>query len=608
MKMKYFLIRGAVGCLAGVSLLTTAQAWTIPSPATTEHPSIEQAPASDPRTYPDDAGFEQRRTLVIDGLAPIDLARWRTGWFKGGDPGKYLPLSAMAKLVRNADDAAARQYMNDDRSYKEFYHFAVVNWARFMPIFGDALTAETKTRFAGVHGPQNHYFDQGGTENHKVMWLCAANVLPSYIEGNKFSGLSTDAALKRAKEDLRSYVRDLYAAGQGEWDSSTYLMFDLHGMLNIYDFAKDPETRLIAKAALDWYTAGYALKYRDGVYTAPNQRGFAPKPVESISDQTGWLWWGSNATITTNETRGFLYAMHPATSGWRPNRVLCHIARKELTGLPVEQRNTKPNYYYGIGSKPIPGQHLETVYIAPKFTIGTMWNGHGSQLTRFQIAVESDKGAVTFTGGNPRKSDHTGAKVGIGLDYGTGRYTQFAAMGPTGMSLSRCPEDDAEAAYSYVTVPEGIEPKAVKGWQTMTMGATTVAIYPIGGTAELTQTETDKRGQSTRYLKIAGNQTGFVAHVGALADLDVIKVEGTTVTGTDGRKLEMTFVPASGGDAHGNQLASVKIGGQAVDTTNWPIYSGPFVKLEKGVLTVSDGKDGYTVNFSGELPVYGPIQ
>jgi hypothetical protein len=34
------------------------------------------------------------------------------------------------------------------------------------------------------------------------------------------------------------------------------------------------------------------------------------------------------------------------------------------------------------------------------------------------------------------------------------------------------------------------------------------------------------------------------------------------------------------------------------------IYSGPFVKLANSVLEISDGKEGYAVDFSGDLPVY----
>lgn len=168
-------------------------AWNLPAPDKTEHPGAKTAPACDPRSYQDEAGFQSRAKLVINGLAPIDPLRWRQDWFRtGGDPGKYVPPVCMAKLLVNPDDQVARQYMNDDRSYAETYHFAVINWARFLPLFGDSLTPETKRKFAEAHGRGNRYFDQQGTENHKIMWLAAANVLPSYVAGNRLADVSVD--------------------------------------------------------------------------------------------------------------------------------------------------------------------------------------------------------------------------------------------------------------------------------------------------------------------------------------------------------------------------------------------------------------------------------
>ena len=40
---------------------------------------------------------------------------------------------------------------------------------------------------------------------------------------------------------------------------------------------------------------------------------------------------------------------------------------------------------------------------------------------------------------------------------------------------------------------------------------------------------------------------------------------------------------------------------------NDTIYSGPFVHLAGGVLSVSDGRDGYRVDFTGDLPVYSDL-
>ena len=317
-------------------------AWNLPAAGDPPGGSATAA-ASDPRTYPDAAGLDTRFTAIKQALATNDLGKWRRGYFAGGDPGKYLPGAAMARLLLDPGDPEAPKYLNDERSPKEHYHFAAVNWARMLPVFGDALTPGTRQVLQDQAARYGAYLEGTGTENHKVMWMTSANVLPSYLEDGRLAKRSKEAALADAKRQLRDYVKGLYAAGQGEWDSSTYLMFDLNGLLNVYDFAQDPETRLIARAALDWLVAGYALKYRDGVYTAPNQRGFAGGPAGSITDQTGWLWWGGNAKPSEEAMRNWLYTVHAGTSAWRPNRVLTRIARKEVTPLPVEQRNSKPN-------------------------------------------------------------------------------------------------------------------------------------------------------------------------------------------------------------------------------------------------------------------------
>lgn len=604
-------------CLAVTLTAASAWGWNIPDPAKVEAPGAKLAPASDPRTYPDAAGFQQRSKLVIEGLATNDLANWRKGYFTGGDPGKYLPGPAMAMLLLNPNDPTARQYMNDDRSPKEHYHFAAVNWARFLPIFGEALTPETRKTLAASAATYTSYVAGQGTENHKVMWYTSGLVLPSYLEGGRIARLSAQQAVDKQKAWLRQYVKGLYMGGQGEWDSSTYLMFDVNGMLNIYDFGPDPECKLLAKAALDWYITSYALKYRDGVYCSPNQRGFATGAVEKIADQTGYIWWGSNKSLTAAQTRGFLYTIHSITSAYRPNKVITNLARKDLPTLPFEQRNSKPNYW-GVAGEPNPSAYHESVYTTADATIGALWNGHGSQVTRFMIVGESPNGGVVLTGGNPRQSDHVGTKTGLGLHDGNGRYSQFAALGPVVVSMANCPADDTEANYSFVSLPDGNDGlKPVNGWWPIKVGKVVVGVRPLGGNAELGTGPADKKGHALPILKIPGNITGFVA---VLADpakfaqqLAAIKIDDAafarsmrvTVTGPAGN-LTMTFNPDRAGDAHGNRTPDVLINDKTVAFGNWPVFDGPYVQQKNGILSVNDGKDGFVVDFSGNAPIYKP--
>ncbi|MGC9454086.1 MAG: hypothetical protein ACP5HU_04405 [Phycisphaerae bacterium] len=594
--------------------------WDIPAPDSSEHPSAEDAPAADPRTYPNEDGFRTRARTVLEGVADNNLMTWRRGYFTGGDPGKYLPGHAMAKLLIGQDDPDIRRLYNDDRSHREHYHFAAVNWARFLPIFGEqVLTEDTREKLAERAFRYGAYMNPSGTENHMTMWLTSANVLPLYT-GRGLSNQPADAVLAKAKGQLRRYISGIYEAGNGEWDSSTYIMFTMNGLMNIYDFAEDDDVRLMARAGLDWFATAYALKYRDGVFTAPNQRGFAAGPHATIADQTGFVWWDSNADITPAETRGWRYTIHAITSGWRPNRIITNIARKDLPELPFESRNSKPNYW-GICGTPDASSMHETVYVTPNATMGTLWNGHGSQITRFQVVAAGEDGGMVFSGANPRKSDHRGQKTGIGFADGNGRYSQFAASGPVAVHIACAPADDTEAHYSFFRYPENVEPQRQGQWWLFAAGKTTVALYPLGGDAETAELDAG-RDRTINALRIPGRNTGFVVRVldsdvpgeaDTAARLRQVQVDTSrfadeqAVTVNDaGKVLTVRFNPAEDSDRHGNRPPHVSIDGEEVTFGDWAVYDGPYVQQDDGVLRVNDGRDGFEIDFTGDLPVYRP--
>lgn len=580
--------------------------------------SAESPPPWSPESYPDNEGFTARKQIILEGLARDELGKWRRGYFAGGDPGKYLPGHAMAKLLLNPEDPDPGRFMNDDRSHKEHYHFAAVNWARFWPLFGEQiLTEKTQKRF--TRRQKNYdYLYHGGTENHKTMWWSSANVLPLFTDAG-MNGLSKEETLSEAKEILREYVKGLYQVGQGEWDSGTYLAFKVNGLLNIFDFSEDEECRLFAQAGLDYMVAAYALKYTDGLFAGPNQRGYGHASYRSISDQTGYLWWGGTKTITSANTRDFRYTLHPITSTWKPGRVLHNLATKQITGLPVEQRNSKANYWHGRGLTPIAGDSHESLYLHPRFTLGSLWNAYESQATRFQLVVNSSEGAVAFTGGHPRQSDHNEVKTGIGYHDGTGRYVQSAQSGPVYLSMAKAPEDETEA-YSFFSIPERFResgPRTIGTWKVFDVEGIQVCIRPLVGELLLSETAPDKKGVTTPILKSPGRSSGFLVWVldqkeDLESSLASVKVIASTFD-TDGRvhvevpevtTISATFDPDPHGDNHGRRSAKVHVDGAPVDLASWEIYSGPILKQTPGVLTVNDGSESFTIDFTGDLPVY----
>jgi hypothetical protein len=79
-----------------------------------------------------------------------------------------------------------------------------------------------------------------------------------------------------------------------------------------------------------------------------------------------------------------------------------------------------------------------------------------------------------------------------------------------------------------------------------------------------------------------------------------------TYTDPEGKSLFMRFNPDPNGNLHGNRAAHAEINGEAVTFGQRPVYDGPNVHQDEGVLTVNDGTRGFVIDFTGDLPVYKP--
>jgi hypothetical protein len=587
--------------------------------------------AADRLAYPDEKGFQERRAAVIEALTVQDLSTYRKGWFTGGDPGKYLTAHAMARLLKDPKDAEALKYMNDDRSPREHYHFAAVNWARFIPLFGSALTPETLAAFERYGANAGTYCapDIRGTENHKVMQLTSGVVLPDYLTAARFGGRDRAGCQAEAKRWLQWYVKGLYARGQGEWDSSSYLPFDVNGMLNIHDFSKDEASRLLARAALDWYATALALKYVNGMHTGPKERGWTERPFDSGACLNGWVWWGSSATPDAKQLRGGRTAIHPVTSSYRPNRVLCDLARRQLVGLPAEFQNSKPDYWHGLDKprhkNPVLGQSAETLYVHEQFTLGTMWSDPDTctQLTRMQLGVATSNGVVAFTGGapgsyngEPRYTAGQGSHISRpspDVDPKTEAvYVQYAQAGPVAICMAAFPTH-AKEPFTYFTTP--VDPAKVGDVWVMTVGDVFVGVRALTSTGATGRVVLGGgKGGGLPALKFAEPRSGWVLRVATrreFADATRFaeafdkscdrsawaKALSVGVTLPDGRVLRMQY-------AAGRDRCEAWLDDQPVRLNRDGVYDGPFVTQKGGVLTVRNGLDSFTVDFSGDAPVY----
>ncbi len=621
--------------------LPPISAAALPDPWTAAHPGAADAPASSPTTYPDEAGFRERAAAALDGLLTQDPDSFRRGYWARGGGAHLLNHYLIARLIVDPADPAPARYVNEERSLSEHWSEAAVSWSRLLGLFPSAMTDASYATFneKGFHQPQ--YTKPRGPEKYHVTAWSSAIVLPPIIPGDRGLGqVGTEAAtVAVGKEHLRLYVKRLFVGGQGAWDASPWQALHFYAMLNLYDFADDPEVRLLAKAALDWYATAYALKYTDGVYGGPEQEGFADGPHTSATDQIGYVWFGSSIAprLTAEQLRHFRPAVAPISSSYRPSAVICNLAHKRLPGLPAEFRNTKPDYWAGFTRDPKLHQNFESFYVAQGFTMGSVWKGLGGKLTRFKLVCASPQGGLVFTAGHPRLSDFDGNKQGVGFGASRGRYTQSAQAGPIFVCYARLP-DDEELDYLFVTIPEGAAgPEKLGDWYVAEAGDTLVAIRPLGGEAMIeSDALTPKQRQENQrraaegkprkhppqvQVRVHGRALGLVIHAldatrfddvdQMLAYLDRGKVagldEGDEVvhyTTPEGNRLSVRFAPPDQRKP-GNRQATASYDEQPIDFATWTkVYDGPFVTQADGVLSVNDGREGFVIDFTGEMPVY----
>ena len=582
----------------------------IPAPTGADDRILAGVAAAACASHGDEAGFRERARAILTAAAALDMAPFRRGrWVSGGDPSTYTIPIAIARLATGHHEAEALAIVNDDRSRRETYHFAAVGWGRLIPLFHDRIAPETRSVMTAIPG---NWLGGRGTDNHEVMWRSAAITLSSY-RGGRVRGLDW----------LKTYVRTLIAAGQAEWDSPRYQPYVLQGLLNIYDFSSDDVARAWAKAGLDYIAAASALRHTGNIYAGPTSRGNSHGPGAEGMDAITWLWWGGPGGPP--ERSGHLRpAVYPSTSTYRPPAVIGNIARRRVPQLPFVIEQGIANYWTGLDGPsiaPIPNQGHATIWVSRHATLGTAWYADDvcSQMIHLRAAATDAAGsnAASIVAGWPGLKDgqrtlSEGHCAVFGRrdnpqrhPYVRARHGQFAQVENLAVCLAEFP-DDAPDPWTYVMVRGRSRQEGA--WQVFSLGAATVAVFPLGDLRRVSEGRDD-------LLRIDGRRSGFVLAMWDDAALEAAGVRDPwsriavdagrwpqeqsvgirTLTGT-------TAVITRAPESH---MPSVVIEGQ--EQRHDQMYRSPYVNSAGSRLSISDGRDGYVIDVSGDVPVYGRL-
>jgi len=592
--------------------------------------AAQGGPPALPLARPAPEGFEERRKLLLQSLAGED-----TAYFEKikpvPDPNKFALPAMLAKLSQQTDREEVFSYLA--RHTGEMYHFSAVGLARLLPAFGDQLPTDTRNRIENaIAGNSNWTAD--GTENHKLMWLTSGVVLSSQLPQLSFYGGASEWRRKQILEPIRLYVKRLYEAGQGEWDSSTYETFSVQGFLNLYDFSTDPHAKAVAAAALDWYSTAMALKYFHGTLAGPERRGFDRGTLKSDTALNAWLWWGDSSRVATSaeftgpQALAGRYSIHAALSGYRPHPALAELAHKLY---PVEGSETKPDYRMERSA-----ESYGTFYGTPDYFLGSVEAGAGSvspfqaQMSPWKLVAKGSNENYVFTSLNPFYAS----------DEGRSPYDQVAQHRNVLIQMTVIPED-AEGAIGRLQdeishrpsgddrfqgrvvrearfrFPASLKAEEDKGWFFIAADRTWIAVYPLQPGAVVEQEAADS---AERYIVDRGSIAGFIVQVAdrgsyntlqafrddvlakVTLELSGIATGHLEMRSLDGARLDVTYDRGGAGPAF-------RVDGVAQPASLTKVYDTPAVQQQGGRLSVRDRSGaGFQWDFTGDWPYYTELR
>ncbi|MCA9208697.1 MAG: hypothetical protein KDA55_10100, partial [Planctomycetales bacterium] len=247
-----------------------------------------------PISEADERAFQQRARHVIASQAQRKISAGNTYFENEKRTYGYLMAQVLAgneQAVRDLqlEDAQSKEWHRETEGIDFYAAFTLKHQTRKFFYFGDLLEPDYRRRMlAGAKSwtaqdplKRPHYaFDKPGEgwgPNVKNSWVDVRSTENLYLMRVTSVYLFAEAANSREvtqqyKDEIRRYVRTLYQVGMGEWDSENYHGHSIGPLCNLYDFARDDEVRLLAKAALDWVFAAGAVKYYRGAFNGPTKR------------------------------------------------------------------------------------------------------------------------------------------------------------------------------------------------------------------------------------------------------------------------------------------------------------------------------------------------
>ena len=275
-----------------------------------------------------DTDYASRKKAFLEYAAQTEPGRGRTGFF-----------SQLCRLELNRgsiDEACIRDALDHVNARRDCADFSVAGLLRLRYQYADRISPKCVTDVEQALLNFKYWVDEPGhdlmffwTENHQIMFhsdeYLAGQLFPNAIFPN--AGLTGRQHQEKARRKILNWIGLRARIGFSEWDSNCYYDEDMAPLLNLVDFASDPEIQQRARMLLDVMCLDIAVDSFQGVYGTSHGRTYPRhilgKSGDAMTSVQKIAWDRGAYTSPNGMTAVFLCASHR----YRVPEIIQHIAQ-----------------------------------------------------------------------------------------------------------------------------------------------------------------------------------------------------------------------------------------------------------------------------------------
>ena len=307
-----------------------------PGPDTTTADVGEEVTADAPEEIVELLPLEPSEDYLARKAEYLEVCSSNNG--PGGEGGFYSQACRVVTGETEYDEAAIKKAMNKVKFRLDTGDFSAAGALRILYLDDahGALPEPVRLDLEDALKGFKYWVDEPGndmmcfwTENHQILYhsseLLVGQRYPDHVFEN--NGMTGADHVAHATPLILHWLDMRARFGFSEWHSNVYFNEDMPALLNLADFAEDPEIRTRAVMVLDIMGYDMLNNYYKGFFATVHGRTYPEKVVDGLQDSTSTAAWLQLGLVDQWTSKKAFTASFMATSeGYFPAPLLEAIA------------------------------------------------------------------------------------------------------------------------------------------------------------------------------------------------------------------------------------------------------------------------------------------